>query len=239
MKSRLLASALLAATVLGLIAALDAALDEPQEQRLPIMLSEASPLASAELLHEFAGFAYADLAEGDWNGLALSLLPGSETTCDVESLAIHAGGALRGVGEKIEAAIARHAPARVQMVRLPAVEWRVAGMNVEDERATVERRAHALGRDTVPPLTRVDRWLVANGAWWLEPESVAPGCGSEVRVEDEARDRLRSRQAVAHSNVRSPSGRAVGAVSPEGRALTVTLVETERGVSPAPPQHGI
>ena len=237
MKSRLLASALLAATVLGLIAALDAALDEPQAERLPIVLSETSPLASAELLREFAGFAYADLAEEDWNGLALSLLPGSETTCDVESLAIHAGGALRGVGEKIEAAIAREYPGRVQMVRLPAVEWRVAGMNVEDERATVERRAHALGRDTVPPLTRVDRWLVANGAWWLEPDSVAPGCGSEVRVEDEARIGY---EVASGGSFERPLalGTAASAVSPEGRTLNVTLVEAERGVSPAPPQHG-
>ena len=100
MKSRPLASALLAAAVLGLIATLDAALEEPQTERLPIVPSEESPLATPELLREFAGFAYEDLAEEDWEGLALSLLPGSESTCGPESLAVHAGScAARNVAE--------------------------------------------------------------------------------------------------------------------------------------------
>ena len=54
---------LLAAAVLGLIAALDASVEEPQVERLPIVPAEESPLASAEILHEFAGFAYADLSQ--------------------------------------------------------------------------------------------------------------------------------------------------------------------------------
>ena len=237
MKGRLLASALLGAVVLGLIAALDAALDEPQAQRLPIVVPEESPLVSAELLREFAGFAYADLAEGDWNGLALSLHPRSEARCGVESLAVHAGAAQREAAEEIEAAIAREYPAHAQLVHLPAVEWRVASMKVKEEQATVERRAHALGRDANPPLTRVDRWSVANDAWWLEPESAAPGCGSEVRIEDEARTYYKV--AVGGSFERPFAfGTPVSAVSPAGRALTVTLVEAERGVRPAPPQQG-
>ena len=63
------------------------------------MPSEESPLISTELLREFAGFAYADLSEEDWEGLALSLLPGSESTCGVGSLAVHARAAQRETAE--------------------------------------------------------------------------------------------------------------------------------------------
>ncbi len=237
MKSRPLASALLAAAVLGLIATLDAALEEPQAERLPIVPSEESPLVSAELLREFAGFAYADLSEEDWEGLALSLLPGSESTCGPESLAVHARAAQRDAAKAIEAAIAREDAGRAQFVRLPAVEWHIAGMNAADRQATVERRARALGRDAVPPLAHEDRWRVANGAWWLEPESVAPGCGSEVREESAP---LPGYAVESGGSFERPlaMGTPVSAVSPEGRALTVTLTGAERGVSPAPPQHG-
>lgn len=237
MKSRPLASALLAAAALGLIATLDAALEEPQTERLPIVPSEESPLVSADLLREFAGFAYADLSEEDWDGLALSLLPGSESTCGVGSLAVHASAAQRDAAKAIEAAIAREDAGRAQFVRLPAVEWHIAGMNVADGQATVERRARALGREAVPPLANEDRWRVANGAWWLEPESVAPGCGSEVREESAP---LPGYAVESGSSFERPlsMGTPVSAVSPEGRAITVTLTRAERGVSPAPPQHG-
>lgn len=237
MKSRLLASALLAAVVLGLIAALDAALDEPQAERLPIVPPEKSPLASAELLREFAGFAYADLSEEDWEGLTLSLLPGSEATCTVESLAVYAGAAQRDAAEAIEASFDREDAGRVQFVRLPAVEWRIAGMTVEGKQATVERRAQALGRDAVPPLARKDKWVVADGVWWLEPESVAPGCSEQVREEE---DVLPGYAAEEGGSFERPlaMGTPVRAVSPEGRAVNVTLTRAERGVSPAPPQDG-
>lgn len=237
MKSRPLASALLAAAVLGLIATLDAALEEPQAERLPIVPSEESPLVSAELLREFAGFAYADLSEEDWDGLALSLLPGSESTCEVESLAVHAGAAQRDAAKAVEAAIAREDAGRAQFVRLPAVEWHIAGMNVADGQATVERRARALGRDAVPPLAHEDHWRVANGAWWLEPESVAPGCGSEVREESAPLPGYAVESGGSFERP-LPMGTAVSAVSPEGRAIMITLTRAERGVSPAPPQHG-
>lgn len=234
---RLLASALLAAAVLGLIATLDATLDEPQAERLPVVPSEESPLVTPEILREFAGFAYADLAEEDWEGLALSLLPGSEATCGMESLALRAGAAQRDAAEAIEAAIARTDAARTQLVHLPSVEWRIVGMNVEGEEATAQRRAQALGRDAVPPLVREDRWVVANGAWWLDPESVAPGCGRESQEEGEARPGY---EADAGGSFERPLAlrTLVSAISPEGRALTVTLMEAERGVSPAPSQNG-
>ncbi len=237
MKSRSLASALLAAAVLGLIATLDAALEEPQTERLPIVPSEESPLATPELLREFAGFAYEDLAEKDWEGLALSLLPGSEAGCDVESLAFHAGAAQRETAAAIEAAIAREDAGRAQFVRLPAIEWRIVGMDVANGQATVERRARALGRDAVPPLAHEDRWRVVNGAWWLEPESVAPGCGSEVREENAP---LPGYAVESGGSFERPLSRGtpVSAVTPEGRAIIVTLTRAERGVSPAPPQHG-
>ena len=238
MKSRLLASALLAAAVLGLIAALNAALDEPQAERLPVVPSEASPLVTAEILREFAGFAYTGLAEEDWEGLALSLLPGSEATCGVESLALRAGAAQRDAAEVIEAAIARVDAALTQLVRLPNVEWSIVGMNVEGEEATVQRRAQALGRDAVPPLVREDHWVVANGAWWLDPESVAPGCGSEAQKEESAARSGYETDAGGSFERPLAPGATVSAVSPEGRALTVTLTEAERGVSPAPPQGG-
>ncbi len=237
MKRRTLASAFLAAVVLGLIVALDAALDEPQAERLPIVPSEESPLASAELLREFAGFAYADLSEEDWEGLALSLLPGSEATCGIESLAVNAAAAQRDAAETIEAAIARDDPARAQFVRLPAVEWRIAGMDVEGGQATVQRRARALGRDAVPTLVREDLWRVANGAWWLEPESVAPDCSEQIREEEDALPEYAAEEGGSFERplaIRRP----VSAVSPEGRALSVTLTKAERGVSPAPPQDG-
>ncbi len=237
MKSRPLASALLAAAVLGLIATLDAALEEPQAERLPIVPSEESPLASAELLREFAGFAYADLSEEDWDGLALSLLPGSESTCAVGSLAVHAGAAQRDVAKAVEAAIAREDAGRAQFVRLPAVEWHIAGMNLADGQATVERRARALGRDAVPPLAHEDRWRVANGAWWLEPESVAPGCGEKGHEEEGT---LLHYMVEEGGSFERPlaSGTPASAVTIRGRAVTVTLTRAERGVGPAPPQHG-
>lgn len=237
MKGRLLASALLAATVLGLIGALDVALDEPEAERLPIVPREASPLASPELLREFAGFAYADLAEEDWDGLALSLLPGSEATCGPESLVVHARAAQREAAEQVEAAIARDDPARIQSVSLPAVEWRVVSMNVADDRGTVERRAYALGRDVIPPLTREDRWVVANGAWWLEPDSVAPGCGSETPEENDTHPGYVVEDGGSFERPLA-LGTPVLVVSPEGRAWTLTLVEAERDVRPAPSQHG-
>ena len=237
MKSRLLASALLAAAVLGLITTLDAALEEPQAERLPIVPSEESPLASAELLGEFAGFAYADLSEQDWDGLALSLLSSSEATCGGESLALHAGAAQREAAETIEAAITSEDMARTQFVRLPAVEWRIVGMTVEGEQATVERRAQALGREVVPPLVREDRWRVANGAWWLEPESVAPGCSKKVQEKEDAFPGYAVEEGGSFERPLA-MGTPVSAVSPEGRAINVTLTRAERGVSPAPPQHG-
>ncbi len=238
MKSRPLASALLAAAVLGLIATLDAVLEEPQAERLPIVPSEESPLISAELLREFAGIAYADLSEEDWNGLALSLLPDSEATCPLESLSVHAEAAQREAGEAIEAAIAREDAGRAQFVRLPRIEWRITDMEVEGGDATVQRRAQALGRDAVPPLVRQDRWVVADGAWWLDPASVAPGCGSEASNA--------SMPVVPRYDVEDggsferphPPRTPASAVSPEGRAITVTLTRAERGVSPAPSQHG-
>ncbi len=235
MKSRLLASALLAVLVLSLIAALVAVVDEPQGERLPITPPRAAVLVSSELLREFAGFAYADLAEEDWDGLALSLLPGSETTCGAEALAIHAGAAQRDAAEAIEAAIARDNAGRVQLVRLPSVEWRIADMNVEGDEATVQRQAHALGRPSAPPLTRVDRWFVADGAWWLDPESVAPGCGGETSEKGPALSSYATEEGGSFERPLAP-GTPVGAVTPEGRTLTVTLVRAERGVSPAPPQ---
>ena len=237
MKSRLLASALLAAVVLGIIVALDATLDEPQSERLPIVPTEGSALTSPELLREFAGFAYSDLGARNWDGLALSLLPDSEATCALESLALHAGAAQREAAEVVEAAIAREDPARMQFVRLPTVEWRIVGMNVEGEEATVLRWAQALGRDTVPPLVREDLWVVANGAWWLDPASVAPSCGSEASAEPEARPGY---EAKGGGSFERPFalGTPVSAVSPEGRALTVTLAKADRGVSPTPVQDG-
>ena len=237
MKRRLLASAFLAALVLGLIAALDAVLAEPQAERLPIVPSEASPLAAPELLREFAGFAYADLAEEDWEGLALSLLPGSETTCGVESLAVHAGKAQREAAEAIEAAIAREDMGRVQLARLPSVEWRAAQTHVEGGEAAVHRRAHALGRASVPPVTRVDRWLIADGAWWLDPESVAPGCGSKARQESAPLPRYDVDDGGSFERPLA-LGTPVSAVSRGGGALTVTLTRAERGVTPTPPQQG-
>lgn len=237
MKSRPLASALLAAAVLGLIATLDAMVAQPQTERLPIVPSEDSPLISTELLREFAGFAYADLSEEDWEGLALSLLPGSESTCGVGSLAVHASAAQRDAAKAIEAAIAREDAGRAQFVRLPAVEWHISGMDAADGQATVERRARALGRDAVPPLAHEDRWRVANGAWWLEPASVAPGCGSKVREESPP---LPGYAVESGGSFERPlsMGTPVSAVTPEGRAIIVTLTRAERGVSPAPPQHG-
>ena len=237
MKRRLLASGLLTAAVLGLIAALDTVLDEPQAERLPIVPSEESPLASPELLREFAGFAYADLAGEDWEGLALSLLPGSEAACGPESLGAYAGAAQREAAETIEAAIVREGAGRAQFVRLPRVGWRIVGMNVEGQQATVERRAQALGRDADPPLAREDRWRVENGAWWLEPESVAPGCGGKAGEESAS---LPGYAVENGGSFERPLalGTPVSAVSPEGRALAVTLTAAERGVSPAPPQAG-
>lgn len=237
MKRRLLASALLAAAVLGLIAALDASVEEPQAERLPIVPPEESPLASAGILHEFAGFAYADLAQEDWQGLALSLLPGSEATCDVGSLAVHAGAAQREAAEAVESAVAREDAARIQLVHLPAVDWRIAGMDVDGEQATVQRRAQALGRDTVPPLVREDRWAVANGAWWLDPASVAPGCGSDVRDESTPTAGYGVEEGGSFERPLA-LGTPVSAISPEGRALTVALTSAQRGTTPAPPQHG-
>ena len=237
MKHRLLASALLAAAVMGLIVALDGTVDEPQAERLPIVPRVESPLATPELLREFAGFAYVDLAEGDWEGLALSLLPGSEETCGVSSLAAHAGAAQRQTAEAAEAAIARGDAARIQLMRLPAVEWRIAGMNVEGQQATVERRAQVLGRDAEPLLVSHDRWMVADGAWWLDPASVAPGCGSGAR---DVSTPLPSHDVEEGGSFERPSalGTPVRAVSPEGRAFTVTLTYAERGAAPTPPQQG-
>ncbi|MCY4582873.1 MAG: DUF3179 domain-containing protein [Chloroflexi bacterium] len=237
MKRRLLVSALLAASVLGLIVTLDKAVGEPQAERLPIVPAEASPFASAEILHEFAGFAYTDLAEGDWEGLALSLLPGSEATCGVESLAVHAGAAQREAAVALESAIARDDAARLQFVRLPAVEWRIEDMSVVGESATVQRRAQALGRDAMPPLVSHDRWRVADGAWWLDHESVAPGCSSEVR---DAGTPLPDYNVEEGGSFERPlaHGAPVSAVSPEGRAFTITLAAAERGIAPTPPQQG-
>ena len=237
MNNRLLASALLAAVVLGIIVAVDIASDKPSPERLPIVPSEDSPLATAEYLQEFAGFAYTDLGEENWDGLALSLLPGSEATCGPESLAVHAEAAQREAAAAIEAAITHEDAARTQLVKLPDVEWRIAGMDVEGKEATVQRQAQALGRDAAPPLVREDRWIVANGAWWLDPASVAPGCGGEVRKEDEAPAGYEVDGGGSFERplaLRTPAS----AVSREGRTLTVTLVEAERGVSPAPPLDG-
>ena len=237
MKRRLIASALLAAAALGLIAALDAMVDEPQAERLPIVPLEESPLASPELLREFAEFAYADLSAGGWAGLSLSLLPGSEETCDAESFAFHAEAAQRETAEAIESAIAHGDAGRVQLVRLPMVEWRIIGMDIEDGEATVQRRAQALGRDAVPPVVRDDRWVVANGAWWLDPASVAPGCGEQTLEEEDTPPRYSVESNDSFERPLAP-GTAVSAISPEGRALTVTLTDAERGVSPAPPRNG-
>ena len=237
MKRRPLPSALLAAAVLGLIATLAAALGEPHAERLPIVPSEESPLLSAELLREFAGFAYADLSEEDWEGLALSQLPASEATCTLESLSVHAEAAQREAGEAIEVAIAHEDAGRAQFVRLPRIEWRIAGMDVEGELATVQRRAQALGRDAVPPLVREDRWAAADGAWWLEPASAAPGCGGEVLEERTSPPGYDVEDGGSFERPHPPRT-PVSAVSPEGRPITVTLTRAERGVSPAPPQHG-
>ncbi len=237
MKHRLLASALLAAAVLGLIVVLDGAVDDPQAERLPIVPFEPSPLATPELLREFAGFAYLDLAEGDWEGLALSLLPGSLESCGISSLAVHAGAAQRRAAEAAEAAIAREDAARIQLVRLPAVEWRIAGVNVEGQEGTVERRAQVLGRDAGPPIVSHDRWTVADGAWWLDPASVAPGCGSGAR---DVSTPLPGYNVAEGGSFERPRAlrTPVSAVSPEGRAFTVTLTDAERGVAPKPPQQG-
>lgn len=237
MKRRLFASALLAAAVLGLIAVLDAVVDEPQAKRLPIVLSEESPLAAPELLREFAGLAYADLAEEDWESLALSLLPDGEASCGPGSLAVHASAAQRATAEAIETAISGEDTARTQLVRLPRIEWRIVGIDVEGGEATVQRRAQALGRDATPALTREDRWAVANGAWWLDPTSVAPGCGEKEQAEEDTPPRYMVEEGSSSERPLAP-GTPASAVSPEGRAITVTLTEAERGVSPAPPQQG-
>ena len=237
MNRRLLAAALLAVSVLGLIMGVNSALKEPSEARLPIVPLEASPLTTIEALREFAGFAYADLAEGDWEGLARSLVPSSETTCGPESLGLHAGRAQRQVAEAIEAAIAREDAARVQLVRLPAVEWRIVDVEVRSKEAAVQRQAQALGRAAAPPLLHDDRWVVVRGAWWLDPKTVAPGCGSEVREESAPFPGYAVESSGSFEHPLT-MGTPVNAVSPEGRAITVTLTRTERGVSPAPPQHG-
>ena len=237
MKRRPLAAALLAVSVLALIMGVDSALEEPSGARLPIVPHEGSPLTTAEALREFAGFAYADLAEGDWEGLARSLVPDSETTCAPESLELHAEEAQHQAAGAIEAAIAREDNGRVQLVRLPAVEWRIVDMDVRGKEAAVQRQAQALGSAAAPPLLYDDRWVVMRGAWWLDPKTVAPGCGSEVREE---RAPFPGYAVESGGSFERPlaTGTPVSAVSPEGRAITVTLTGAERGVSPAPPQHG-
>ena len=237
MKRRLLASALLAAAVLGLIAALDAALGEPSAERLPIVPSGASSLLSEEYLRGFAAFAYTDLGEEDWDGLALSLVPGSEATCGPESLAVHAGAAQREAAEAVEAAIVSGDAARIQLARLPAVEWRTVGVDVRGAEATVRREAHALGRAAVPPLVREDRWVAANDAWWLEAASVAPGCCGEIQEEGGPSPGYIAEEGGSFERPLA-LGTPVSAVSPEGRAFTVTLADARRGVSPAPALQG-
>lgn len=237
MKLRILASALLAALVLGLIVALVRVADEPQAERLPIVPVEPSPLITAELLREFAGFAYADLARGDWESLARSLVPGSEATCGAESFALHAAAAQRAVAEEIEDTIARGDAARTQLVRLPDIGWQIVGMDVRGEEAIVQRQAKALGRATAPPIVRDDRWVVADGAWWLEPESVAPGCGGKA---PEGAGAVSGYEVSGGGSFERPllPGTRADALSPDGRSFTVTLARAERGVSPSPPLEG-
>ena len=236
MRRRLLTSALLAAAALGLIAVLTATQGDPPAERLPIVPRDASPLTSADALREFAGIAYADLAEEDWNGLALSLLP-EGAPCPPEALALHAGAAQREAAEAMEAAVARADAGRAQFVRLPQVAWRIVGVNAHASEAAVARQAVALGRDVAPPFVREDRWVVADGAWWLDAESVAPGCGGAADAERPAVSSYDVPQGGSFERPLAP-GTPVGAVGPDGRAFTLTLTDAERGVLPVPAQEG-
>lgn len=187
---------------------------------------------SEEDLRDLARTAYLDLSAGDWDALQRSLVPGSERWCGIAGLAVYGGLAVREAAFAFEEAIAADSPVYAQRVRLPALEWRVIEVDLSGDEAVVTRRARALGRAVAPPVRREDRWVVAGQAWWLDPASVAPGCGSPPPAEEADL----AYEAVTPSTFERPLpvGAPVQAVSEDGRRVRVTLASAQRGSLPAP-----
>ena len=224
----------LAAALLAGMAFVAADLGDPGRARMmePIPDTPAPPVqvfTSIEDLREFARAAYTDLSDEDWSALENSLIPGSGETCATASLEDHGAEAVRRAALDVEAALARENSLFAQLARLPRLDWEVVGVEVNGGEAWITRRASAFGLDVGPPVLRRDRWVVVSDAWWLDPLTVAPGCGAEA---GEARAAL-AYEAVTPSTFPRPLlvGSTVEAVSADGRAIEVTMTVGERGPS--------
>ncbi len=235
---RLAIPLLLAVALLVGMAVVAADLGDPGRARMMEPLSDTpAPLfqifTSVEDLREFARIAYADLSDEDWLGLEKSLIPGSGETCGTESLEAHGGEAVRRAALDVEAALARENSLFAQLARLPRLGWEVIDVEVEGGEAWITRQASAFGRDVGPPVLRRDRWAVVSDAWWLDPLTVAPGCGAEA---GEAKASF-AYEAMTPSTFARPLlvGSIVEAVSADGRAIEVTIATGERGQSPLAP----
>ncbi len=236
--ARLAIPLLLAAALLVGMAVVAASLGAPGRARMIAPLPDTpAPLVqiftSMEDLREFARAAYADLSDEDWLGLENSLIPGSGETCGAASFEVHGAEAVRRAALDVEAALARENPLFAQLARLPRLEWEVVGVEAEGGEAWITRRASAFGRGVGPPVLRRDRWVVVSDAWWLDPLTVAPGCGAEAGQAEAAL----AYEAATPSTFARPllAGSTVEAVFADGRAIEVTIATEERGNSPLAP----
>ena len=237
--ARLVIPLLLAVALLAGMAVVAADFGDPGRARMVEALPDTpAPLAqvftSVEDLREFARTAYADLSDEDWLGLENALIPGSGETCGTKSLASNGGEAVRRAALDVEAALASENSLFAQLARLPRLEWKVVGVEVEGSEAWVTRQASAFGRDVGAPVLRRDRWVVVSDTWWLDPQNVAPGCGAEA---GQAKVSL-AYEAVTPSTFARPllADSTVEAVSADGRAIEVTMTARERGDSALAPE---
>ncbi len=234
---------LLAAVFVAGVAAAGAFLADPGRAEPPLPLSSSRPPAGQTFtgiddLKEFARFAYADLSRNDWAALGNSLAPGAAgpgEPCDPESFSARAAEHVRRAALEAEAALARTQPLYAQLVELPELEWELAGVEVADGEAQTTRRARAFGRSIAPPVLRVDRWVVAGGAWWLDPASIASGAAS-LPLASDCGEAAMSEEDEAGAFARPlPEGASAEMTDSGGRLLSVRLTPGKRGDGPPAP----
>ncbi len=251
-RPRALIPLLLTAALLGAIAAAGALVGDPgRAERIPSSFPPRAPspqtFTSAGDLKEFARIAYADLSRQDWAALGRSLAPGGGEVgdpCEPGTFAAYAALDIRRAALEAEAALAAEHSLYAQLVELPRIEWELAAIEIGPGEASAMRRARAFGRDIAPPVARRDRWRTADGAWWLDPASVAPGLGRErgslsqadsLPPPDCAGEPPQERSSPGAFANPLEGGASADATTPDGKSLSITLRIGRRSSAPFAP----
>ena len=200
----------------------------------PAPTARVDPLQALERAVDLANGAR---SRGEWEALRGAVLPGLHESCSPAQLAAVFGGeasTLQAVAEE------RLISSGAVLADPPRTSGESTSIELDREGALVERTLFAFGAAIDPTITASERWVEADGAWWLEVAGLAVACERVVVSADVPSGTDSPRYGHGFRNP-ARVGEALEA-DEGGSALRLTLLRAVRGgelpIPASPPPAG-